>query len=91
MAIPILTDMVNTRAIERYGEFVGAMDMVAEALESADKLIAQVDDKRGAGGFTLPTQDELKALRLKAFHALDILRTKAKQHEGDLVSRAWKV
>lgn len=91
MAVPIISDMINTRALTKYGEFVGAMDTVAEALEEARKLIDKVDDSLGAGGFTLPTQDELKALRTKAFDALDVLRQKGKKHEAELVSRAWAV
>ena len=85
-------DMLNSRAIRKYGEFIGAMDMVEEAFRAVDAVIELVDDGAAEGsGWTTPSQDELKALRRKAFEALDAVRVKAKKHEGDLVSREWAV
>jgi hypothetical protein len=85
----IIADIRNTRAIRRYGEFIGAMDMVEEAFVTVMKVIDRVDDKAEHTGFTLPTQDELKSMHRKAFGALDSVRMEAKKHEGDLVSREW--
>lgn len=85
----IITGILNERAIARYGAFIGAMDMVEEAFRSVDEVIDKVDDSAQHTGWTLPTQDELKALRVKAFDALDRVRQLAKKHEGDLVSRDW--
>lgn len=82
---------INQRAIKRYGAFVGAMDMAAEAFDTVRKVIDRVDDSRGSGGYTLPTRDELITLHAKAFAALDTLRAKGKKHEADLVSRDWAV
>lgn len=87
----IIANILNTRAIARYGEFVGAMDVVEEAFAAVKKVIDKVDDSVAHTGFTLPTQDELKAMHAKAFEALDSVRQEAKKHEGDLVSRDWKV
>jgi hypothetical protein len=82
---------INQRAVRRYGAFVGAMDMAAEALDTVRKVIDRVDDSRSSGGYTLPTRDELITLHAKAFAALDTLRLKGKKHEADLVSRDWAV
>jgi hypothetical protein len=87
----IITNIRNTRAIRKYGEFIGAMDMVEEAFATVMKVIDRVDDSAEHTGFTLPTQDELKGLHRKAFGGLDSVRQEAKKHEGDLVSRDWKV
>jgi hypothetical protein len=88
----IVEGMLNSRAIRKYGEFIGAMDMVEEAFRAVDSVIERVDDSAvAAGGWTLPTQDDLKSLRRTAFNALDAVRVKAKKHEGDLVSREWAV
>lgn len=87
----IVDTVVNSRALRKYQEFVGAMDMVEEAFRSVDGVIDLVDDSAGDGGWTLPTQDELIALRRRAFEALDVVRLKGKRHEGDLVSREWAV
>ncbi|GAA0614321.1 hypothetical protein GCM10010174_34970 [Kutzneria viridogrisea] len=81
----------NQRAVQRYAAFVGAMDMLGEAFRTVDRVIDRVDDSVGEGGYTLPTQDELRALRTTAFDALDALRAKGKKHEADLVSRPWAV
>lgn len=85
----IISDIRNARAIRKYGEFIGAMDMVEEAFAAVMKVIDRVDDSAEHAGFTLPTKDELKALHDKAFGALDSVRMEAKKHEGDLVSREW--
>ncbi|MGW6934665.1 hypothetical protein ACWGE0_31710 [Lentzea sp. NPDC054927] len=87
----IIANIRNTRAIRKYGEFVGAMDQVEVAFDSIMKVIDKVDDTIAHTGFTLPTQDELKAMHGKAFGALDSVRQEAKKHEGDLVSRDWMV
>jgi hypothetical protein len=86
----IIADYFNERARQRYGEFVGAMDVAEEAFATVMKVIDRVDDSRERSGFTLPTRDELKALHAKAFRGLDLVRQEAKKHEGDLVSRDWK-
>jgi hypothetical protein len=85
----IIANMKNARAIRKYGEFIGAMDMVEEAFATVLKVIDRVDDSAEHTGFTVPTQDELKGLHRKAFAALDAVRVAAKKHEGDLVSREW--
>jgi hypothetical protein len=87
----IIADFRNARAIQRYGEFIGAMDVVEQAFETVKKIIDRVDDDLTDTGFTVPTQDELKSMHRNAFEALDLVRQEAKKHEGDLVSREWKV
>ncbi|MEV4050427.1 hypothetical protein AB0J55_04500 [Amycolatopsis sp. NPDC049688] len=81
---------LNRRAQERYATFVNNMDMVAEVLLDVDKLIDCYDADAMAGSWTIATQDELKALRTKAFDELDRLRMLGKKHEAELVSREWR-
>lgn len=82
---------VNRRAQQRYGQFVSAMDLVLEALESLDGLIAEVDPKRAAGGWTVPTPEELSGHRQKATDELERLREIAKKYEAELISRDWRL
>lgn len=82
---------INQKAMERYREFVKAMDGVLESLDSIDRLITRVDPKRAKGGWTVATPAELRALRNGAFKELEQLRTIAKAHEAELVSREWRV
>ena len=83
--------VVNRRAQERYGQFVSAMDLVLEALESVDKVIARVDDSFRPGGFTVATQAELVDYRRDAFEELDELRAMARKYEAELLSREWRL
>lgn len=83
--------MVNKAATERYRRFVGAMDLVLESLDGVDRIIRRVKPRAGAGGWTAATPAELKALRNGAFKELDQLRSIAKKHEAELVSREWRV
>lgn len=87
MQVPAL----NRRAQQHYAEFVAALDMVAEQFDAIDALIDRVDDKKTPGGFTLPTQDELRGLRTRAFDELDRMRQAAKKYEAELVSRDWRL
>ncbi|MFD9893542.1 hypothetical protein ACFWY9_29715 [Amycolatopsis sp. NPDC059027] len=82
--------VLNRRAQERYATFTAALDMIGEILGEVDKLIATVDDKASADSWTTATQDELKALRTRAFEELDHLRTLGKKHEAELISREWR-
>lgn len=84
-------EMVTRRARERYGQFVSALDMVLEALESVDTLIERMDDKHAPAGFTVATKDELWGQRRATFEALETLRGRAKKYEAELVSRDWRL
>lgn len=82
---------LNRRAQEKYAEFVYAMDMVAEALASVDAVIGRVATRAPAAGWTVATRAELRAMRVRVFGELDTLRSKAKEYEGELVSREWRL
>lgn len=82
---------VNRRAMEKYREFVSAMDMVLESFDSLDAVIAKVDPKSAAGGWTVATQKELHGYRVRAFEELERLRTIAKKYEAELISREWRI
>lgn len=82
---------VNERARRKYGEFVSAIDFVAEALESARHVIQLMDRKAPSGGWTVATKGELAGMRRRAFEELDALRVQAKKYEVELVSREWRL
>jgi hypothetical protein len=82
---------INRRALQNYGAFVSAMDLVLEALEALDKVIDQVDDSKGPAGWTVATQEELQGYRRQVFDELDRLRTIAKKYEAELISRDWRL
>lgn len=84
-------EAINRWARERYSTFVTSMDMVLEALEGLDELIAKVDDKHAGQGWTVATQDELRGFRTQAVDELERLRLAAKKYEAELVSRDWRV
>lgn len=81
----------NKRAMERYGQFVSALDLVAEQFDEIDKLIDRVGKGTTESGFTVPSREELKGLRAKAFGELEQMRATAKKFEAELVSKPWKV
>jgi hypothetical protein len=81
---------INRRAQARYATFVTSMDVLADLFDALDRIIDKVDDRKASGGFTRATQDELKAYRLTAFSELNRLRTTAKKHEAELISRDWR-
>lgn len=82
---------VNRRAQQKYANFVAAMDMVMESLQTLKPLIDEVDDADNGGGWSVVTQDELAAYRQKAADELDRLRAIAKKYEAELVSRDWRL
>jgi hypothetical protein len=81
---------INKRAREKYATFVTAVDTLGGLFDELDKVIDKVDDDAAPGGFTIATRDDLKGYRRRAFEELDRLRTNAKKHEADLVSRDWR-
>lgn len=87
----LIANVRNKRALDRYSEFVSAMDMVEQAFDTVMKVIKRVDDSAEHTGFTVASKDELKAMHTKAFQKLDAVRRLGKLHEGDLVSREWTV
>lgn len=82
---------INRRAMDKYREFVAAMDMVLESFDSLDAVIARIEPKKAAGGWTVATKKELQGYRARAFDELERLRTIAKKYEAELVSREWRV
>lgn len=82
---------INRRAQQKYATFVGAMDMVMEALENLKPLIDTVDDAAEGSGWTVVSQDELTGYRQRAADELDRLRAIAKKYEAELISREWRL
>lgn len=85
---------VNRRALRRYGEFWRALQLVAAAIDQAEKLAAKTDTgiKRGSGRahWATPTPEELKAAAKKSGRALEVMSKAAKRWEAELVSREWR-
>lgn len=82
---------INRRAQQRYATFVGAMDMVRETLDEANKLVAKMPKQPASRSWTVSTRAELQGLRRTAVGELDRLRKKSKRYEAELVSREWRL
>lgn len=83
---------INQHARRRYGEFVGAMDMVTELLVPLEKLIARMSEKKApAGSWRVATPKELAGMLNKARADLEVLKEHAKNYETELVSREWRI
>lgn len=76
----------------RYSVFRNAVNGVLDALEESSKLIGRMSDRRApAGGWTIPSVDEVKDIHRHAMAALDELNQSAKKWESELLSRGWRV
>jgi hypothetical protein len=84
-------EALNRRARERYGTFVGAMDMVLHALDETNALINRIQRKPAGPGWTVATKEELRGMRRAAFEELERLRRKSKKYEAELISREWRL
>ncbi|WP_329789143.1 hypothetical protein V1227_33015 [Lentzea sp. DG1S-22] len=86
----MIQEMLNDRAQQRYGSFVGAMDFVEELLVPLEKLINRMSEKPGkAGGWRVAKPDELKGYLRTARNDLSALREQAKRHEINLKAKEW--
>ncbi|GAB2823607.1 hypothetical protein [Lentzea nigeriaca] len=86
----MIKELLNERAQERYGAFVGAMDVVEELLVPLEKLINRMSEKPGkAGGWRVSTPDELKGMLSRARNELSGLRDKSKKYEAELKAQEW--
>ena len=84
-------ESVNRKARQKYASFVSAMDMVREALDNLNPVIAKVRKPSGGSGWTVPTREELAGLKRTATEELERLRAKSKKYEAELVSREWRL
>jgi hypothetical protein len=83
---------VNTRATERYGEFVGAMNVVTEVLVPLEQLINRMSERRvPPGSWRIAKPEELKKMLGRARRDLEELKAQAKKYEAELKSREWRV
>jgi hypothetical protein len=83
---------VNKRATERYGEFVGAIDTVTEALLPLEKLINKMSERRvPPGSWRIAKPEELKKMLDQARKDLEALKAHAMRYEAELKSREWRV
>ncbi|MDX8144687.1 hypothetical protein SK854_21400 [Lentzea sp. BCCO 10_0061] len=86
----MIQEMLNERAQQRYGAFVGAMDFVEELLMPLEKLINKMSEKPGkAGSWRVATPDDLKGYLRTARNDLSALREQAKRHEINLKAKEW--
>ncbi|GGM72638.1 hypothetical protein GCM10012275_49070 [Longimycelium tulufanense] len=85
--------VVNEHARQRYGAFVGALDVATESLQASAKVIARMRESKQQvpGNWRACTPDELRQMLNKAFRELEKLKSHAKLYEAELVSRAWRV
>jgi hypothetical protein len=83
---------LNQRATERYGEFVGAMNVVTEMLVPLEGLINKMSERRvPPGSWRIAKPEELKKMLAKARKDLEELKAHAKKYEAELKSREWRV
>ena len=86
----MIQEMLNERAQQRYGAFVGAMDFVEELLVPLEKLINKMTEKPGRpGGWRVSTPDELKGKLSRARNALGALREQSMKYEAELKAQEW--
>lgn len=89
---------INRRALRRYAEFWQALQMVGDALTTADQLAAKAADSRpvkasaGEGGrhWSAATPEEMRSASKKAYSSLRVIAMSAKKWEAELISRDWK-
>ena len=67
------------------------MDMVLEAVNQADPLIAKAMKTSSASGWDWSSPKELRAHRRTAKQRLEDLRTTGKKYEAELISREVRV
>ncbi|XVV03370.1 hypothetical protein ACQPW3_39595 [Actinosynnema sp. CA-248983] len=85
-------DILNARATQRYGEFVGAIDFATEQLVPLRALIGRMKERNlPAGSWRVAKPDELRALLVKALTNLEAVKAQAQRYEAELKSREWKV
>lgn len=82
---------INRRARQKYAAFVGAMDMVREALDQARKLVATMPKQPTGTKWTVSTREEMQGLERTAVGELERLRKKSKRYEAELISREWRL
>lgn len=84
--------MLNNRATQRYGEFVGAIDFATEQLAPLAKLIARMRVRNlPPGSWRVAKPDELRALLARALTNLETVKAQAQKYEAELKSREWRV
>ncbi|MFT7837577.1 hypothetical protein Q5530_15665 [Saccharothrix sp. BKS2] len=87
-----MADILNARAVKKYGEFVGAIDFTTEQFPQVRKLIERMKPTNvPAGSWRVARPDELRAMLKKALRSLEALKEQAQKYEAELKSREWKV
>lgn len=88
----MVVEMLNARAVKRYGEFVGAIDFTTEQFPALKTLIERMKVKNlPPGSWRVAKPDELKAMLAKALRSLEALKAQAQKYESELKSREWRV
>lgn len=81
----------KSKAQEKYGNFVAAIDFVTEMLEPLEKLINQMKENRApAGSWRIASPEDLKKMLTKARTDLTALKDQAVKYETELTTREWK-
>lgn len=82
--------MLNERAQDKYGAFVGAMDFVEEMFGPLEKLIEKMREQPSKpGGWRITKPEDLKVMLKKAREDLTALREQAKKYEAELKAKEW--
>lgn len=86
----MIKEMLNQRAQDNYGAFVGAMDFVEEMFGPLENLINKMREQRNKpGGWRAAKPEDLKVMLKKAREDLTALREQAKKYEAELKAIVW--
>ena len=83
--------MTKTKAQEKYGQFVAAIDFVTDMLEPLETLINKMNENRApAGAWRIASPEDLKKMLAKSRADLTALKDQAVKYETELTTREWK-
>ncbi|MFC4949041.1 hypothetical protein [Pseudonocardia sp. GCM10023141] len=84
----------NKKALERFGEFWRALQLVGDVLAEAEKLAKSAGDgawtRRNTRHWSIATVDEVKSSIRVCRSTLRIVAASAKRFEPELIVREWR-
>lgn len=83
---------VNQRALRKYGEFYGSLQVMIEAIEAAETLVKSLAERQeGTYSWVAPDKEEVQDAHQKVARSMEKMHKDAKKHEAELISREWAV
>lgn len=87
----VLDLVVNRRSKRKYDEFVSAVNQAWIVLEDIRKVIEKADIGDRPRASRVRGKDELLELQARAEKSLDVLESKARRYQAELVSFEWRL